>query len=88
MNKVSFFHDEKGGRSSARALLWIWTVWNVLFISVDWWILTRTIMPEILVLDATVFTGLLAWAAGPRILEHGKDMFARMAEAIKTKKES
>jgi hypothetical protein len=85
MSKVSFFHDEKGGRSSARVLLWIWTLWNAAFITADWWFVTKIIVPEFWALDAAVFSGLLIWAAGPRMMEHGKDMFARMVEAIKGK---
>lgn len=63
------WRDEKGKPSLSRVALIINLLFTGFLIVMDA-TGTWTVRVDVWVLQATIFTGLLAWAGGPRIAEH------------------
>lgn len=65
-----FFRDEQGNPSMARVLLASSLTLTFVLIYADTVSAAMDVPPEAYALLGTVFAGLLAWAAGPRIARH------------------
>ena len=77
-----FLHDERGSRSSARVLLIGALLFAGALIVLD--SLAWNVPGLAYVLMGTVCTGLLAWAAGPRIAQYVGPQLGGVAAAVAT----
>ncbi len=75
-----FLHDERGSRSSARLLLIGALLFAGALIVLD--SLAWNVPGPAYVLMGTVCTGLLAWAAGPRIAQYVGPQLGGVAAAV------
>lgn len=70
--------DERGQLSTARALLWCWSVFTLLFVALTW----RTVPNGVLSLLSGVEIALIAWAAGARIAQYLGPQIGATASAV------
>lgn len=77
MKPFDLLQDETGGWSSARCLLWLWSLVSLVLIVVD-----RDLSNAILTYLSSVELALIGWAAGPRIAEYLLPQLGRTADAI------
>lgn len=76
-------HDETGGRSTARVLLWLVVIVTLVLIAVDSSPREAIVVPgEAYVLLGTIVSGLILWAGGARIAQYAAPMFAQMAGGL------
>lgn len=78
-----FLHDERGSRSSARALTWLVLLATVALIFLDARSVAFTVPDAAWVLLGTIASGLILWAAGPRIAQHAAPMLAKGIDALR-----
>ena len=73
--------DERGSLSAARIFLFVSLVFTAAVIVFDS-LLWATVPNAAYALMGTIFTGLLAWAAGPRIAQHFGPQIGAIASGI------
>ena len=84
MNVLSeILRDERGSLSAARIFLFASLVFTAVIIVVDS-LLWATVPNAAYALLGTIFTGLLAWAAGPRIAQYFGPQIGAVASGIGT----
>lgn len=82
MNKrVGFLRDEQGNLSGARLMLAGSLLYTLVMVVLDS-LKVITIPGPAYVLLGTIFTGLLAWAAGPRIAQYVGPQAGAIAQGI------
>jgi hypothetical protein len=64
--KTDLIRDETGSVSSARVLLWVWTVVSLYLVVRHW----PTVGNHVLAFLSTVELALIGWAAGPRVAQY------------------
>jgi hypothetical protein len=74
--------DENGKLSAARVLLVLSLAFTAVIITVDSFLLWATVPNAGYALMGTIFTGLLAWTAGPRIAKHLLPQIGAVASGI------
>lgn len=78
---MTFLTDERGNRSSARALTWLEFL-NIVALS---WVDVLTdvdVAGEIWVLHSGMFLALVTWTAGPRVAQYLAPQIAAAARAV------
>jgi len=70
--------DERGQLSTARALLWVWSLFTMAVVAL-WW---QTVPNGVLSLLSAVEVALIAWAAGPRIAQYLAPQVGAAAAAV------
>jgi hypothetical protein len=70
--------DERGRISSARCLLWVWSLFSLALVALAW----RTVGNPVLAFLSGVEVALIAWAAGPRIAQYLGPQVAATAGAV------
>lgn len=70
--------DERGHLSAARALLWVWSLFTLIFVAAAW----RSAGNGVLSLLSAVEMALVAWAAGPRIAQYLAPQIGATATAV------
>jgi len=77
---MSFWHDERGTKSMGRLLLVVALLFTGALIALD--ASTPLDVPDpAWALLGTIFTGLLAWVAGPRVTQHLAGVASGIAQA-------
>lgn len=79
---MSFFKDEQGNASSARALLWLWSVFTALLIIGVVTDVLNDPGQAVWSLIGGVFLALIAWAGGPRAMQYLGPQVAGFAKSI------
>lgn len=77
----TFLRDEQGNLSMARALLLASLAMTFILIALDTFSSQEVPAPAYALLG-TIFTGLLAWAAGPRIAQYVGPQMGSVASAL------
>lgn len=70
--------DERGRLSTARTLLWVWSLFTLLLIALAW----RELPNGVLSLLSGVEIALVAWAAGARIAQYLGPQVGAAASAV------
>lgn len=70
--------DERGRLSTARTLLWVWSLFTLLLIALAW----RELPNGVLSLLSGVEIALVAWAAGARIAQYLGPQVGATASAV------
>lgn len=70
--------DERGHLSTARTLLWVWSLFTLLLIALAW----RELPNGVLSLLSGVEIALVAWAAGARIAQYLGPQVGSTAAAV------
>lgn len=63
---LQLVQDERGQLSTARALLWVWSVFTMALVAI-WW---RAVPNGVLSLLSGIEVALIAWAGGARIAQY------------------
>lgn len=79
---TGFLHDERGAKSTARALLWLVVLFTLAIIAADAAKEAVDVPGEAYVVLTTLITGLIAWAAGPRVAQQLSPMFGKALEGV------
>jgi len=77
-HKLTVFKDETDNFSTARILLWIWTVVIIIMLFGNPAHLTQAILTFL----SSVYLFLSAWAAGPRMAAYLAPQISKVAQAI------
>lgn len=75
---MSVIKDETGNYSTARVLLWVWTVVIVIMLFSDYTHLTQAVLTFL----SSVYLFLASWAAGPRIAAYLAPQISKTVSAI------
>ena len=70
--------DERGQLSTARTLLWVWSLFVIAFVTLAW----RSVSNGVLSLLSGVEIALIAWAAGARIAQYLGPQVGATAAAV------
>ena len=77
-NWKQLVQDERGQLSTARALLWVWSLFTLTLVAMTW----RTVGNGVLSLLSGVEVALIAWAAGARIAQYLGPQIGAAANAV------
>jgi hypothetical protein len=75
---LELVEDERGRLSTARSLLWGWSIYSLCFLSLTW----ATVSNGALSFLSAVEVALIAWAAGPRIAQYLGPQVGAAAAAV------
>ena len=79
---MSYLHDEQKNKSSARALVWITTIFILLLIALDATVKSVVVPVAAYSLLGSIDLAFAAWAAGPRIAQYIGPQIGRAAQGI------
>ena len=79
---MSLFTDERGNVSSARVSFWVALLFTLLLIALDSTVPWVDVPGAAYALLGSICTGVLAWAAGPRIAQYVGPQIAGVAAGI------
>lgn len=75
---LELVQDERGRLSSARVLLWLWSLVSLALVVTTW----RTVPNAVLAFLSGVEIALIAWAAGARIAQYLAPQIGATASAV------
>jgi hypothetical protein len=78
MPLLELVQDERGRLSSARVLLWVWTLFSLTLIAAAW----REVPNAVLAFLSGVEIALIAWAGGARIAQYLAPQVGAAASAV------
>lgn len=78
MHISELIQDERGRLSSARVLLWVWSLFSLILIAFTW----RELPNPVLAFLSGVEIALIAWAGGARIAQYLGPQVGATASAV------
>lgn len=78
MRISELIQDERGRLSSARVLLWVWSIFSLVLLAITW----REVPNPVLAFLSGVEIALIAWAGGARIAQYLAPQIGATASAV------
>lgn len=78
MKLEQLVQDEQGNLSSARVLLWCWSLYSLLLVALTW----RVIPNAVLAFMSGIEIALIAWAGGARVAQYLAPQVGAAASAV------